>query len=85
MKKYFVAPIYYIPLKYASDLVNLCNIPSEQAAEVAIKKYAYYGKSNGKRLKEFDQNIFRHHLNRFLNTPNAIIVRKSPKYKSRKR
>lgn len=76
---YKVAPIYYLPLQHAIALINH-GTPKDQAAQSAIDKFAYYGKHNSKRLKDFDKNQFHKHLDRFLNTPNAFLIRKSPKH-----
>lgn len=76
---YFVAPIYYLPLQYAVALLN-SGRSKEEALQSAIDRFAYYGKHNGKRLKEFDINQFTKHFNRFISTPNAVLVRKSPKH-----
>lgn len=80
MKPYYVATIYYLPLQYAISLINQGHSPADASA-AAIKRFAYYGKRNQKRLKDFDRNQFTKHLNRFLNTPHAILVRRSPKHR----
>ena len=77
---YYVAPIYFLAMQYAISLIR-SGIPKDQATQQAIDRFAYYGKHNSKRLKDFDKNIFRKHVNRFLNTPNAFLVRKSPKHR----
>ena len=77
---YFVAHIYYLPLQYAVSLINQGHSQSE-AAKITIDRFAYYGKKNNKPLKQFDKNQFNRHLNKFLNTPNAVLVRKSPKHR----
>lgn len=79
LKPYFVGNLYYLPLQYAINLVNQGHSRSE-AAQIAIDRFAYYGKNNNKRLKDFDKHQFTKHLNRFLDTPNAILVRKSPNH-----
>lgn len=76
---YYVAAIYYLPLQYAISLLN-SGLTKESALQSAIDRFAYYGKHNGKRLKEFDINQFTKHFNRFTSTPNAVLVRKSPKH-----
>lgn len=76
---YYVAPIYYLAMQYAIALVNQGCSPSV-ATQSAIDRFAYYGKHNNKRIKEFDKNQFRKHVKRFLDTPNAILIRKSPKH-----
>lgn len=78
MKPYPVANIFYLPLQYAVSLVNQ-GVPQSDAAKQAIDRFAYYGKHQNKRLKAFDINQFNKHFNRFLNTPNATLVRKSSK------
>ena len=77
---YYVAPIYFLAMQYAISLIN-SGITKDQATQQAIDRFAYYGKHNTKRLKDFDKNIFRKHVNRFLNTPNAFLIRKSPKHR----
>lgn len=77
---YYVAPIYFLAMQYAISLIN-SGLTKDQATQQAIDRFAYYGKHNTKRLKNFDKNIFRKHVERFLNTPNAFLVRKSPKHR----
>ena len=77
-KLYRVPPIYYLPLQYAVSLINQGH-SADQAAQSAIDRFAYYGKHQNKRLKDFDKNHFRKHLNKFISIPNATLVRKSPK------
>ncbi len=77
---YYVAPIYFLAMQYAISLIN-SGLTKDQATQQAIDRFAYYGKHNTKRLKDFDKNIFRKHVDRFLNTPNAFLVRKSPKHR----
>lgn len=77
---YYVPPIYFLAMQYAISLIN-SGLPKDQATQQAIDRFAYYGKNNTKRLKDFDKNIFRKHVNRFLNTPNAFLIRKSPKHR----
>lgn len=77
---YYVAPVYYLPLQYAISLINQGHSQSE-AIQSAIDRFAYYGKKNNKPLKGFDKNQFNKHFNRFLNTPDAVLVRKSPKHR----
>lgn len=77
-KLYRVPPIYYLPLQYALSLINQ-GLPKDKAAQYAIDRFAYYGKHQNKRLKDFDKSHFVKHLNRFIATPNAVLVRKSPK------
>ena len=77
---YYVAPIYFLAMQYAISLIN-SGLTKDQATQQAIDRFAYYGKHNTKRLKDFDKNIFRKHVNRFLNTPNAFLIRKSPKHR----
>ena len=76
---YYVAPIYYLPLQYAVSQLN-SGRSEEDALQSAIDRFAYYGKRNGKRLKAFDINQFTKHFHRFISTPHAVIVRKSPKH-----
>lgn len=78
---YYVAHIYFLPLQYAADLVRLANYSKEEASHLALERYTRYGKNNRKRLKEFDQNQFRKHLDKFLSIPNGYLVRKSPKHR----
>ena len=68
---YYVAPIYFLAMQYAISLIN-SGLTKDQATQQAIDRFAYYGKHNTKRLK---------HVDRFLNTPNAFLVRKSPKHR----
>lgn len=77
MNYYYVAPIYYIPVKYAADLVTLCNYSQDQAVKATIERYGYYGKKNSKRLKEFDSKVLANHLRKYLKHPNTILMRKS--------
>lgn len=77
---YYVAPIYFLAMQYAISLIN-SGLTKDQATQQAIDRFAYYGKHNTKRLKDFDKNIFRKHVDRFLNTPNAFLIRKSPKHR----
>ena len=79
-KLYHVPPIYYLPLQYAVSLINQGH-SADQAAQSAIDRFAYYGKHQNKRLKDFDKSQFKKHLNRFTSIPNAILVRKSPKHR----
>ena len=79
-KFYHVAPVYYLAMQYAISLINQ-GYPKDKAAQEAIDRFAYYGKHQNKRLKEFDKNQFKKHLNRFTSIPNAILVRKSPKHR----
>ena len=80
MKPFYVAHMYYLPMQYAIALINQ-GYTKDKAAQFAIDRFAYYGKHQNKRLKEFDKNQFKKHLNRFTSTPNAILVRKSPKHR----
>lgn len=87
MNKYCVAPVYFLAMQYAISLINQGRSKAV-AAQEAIDRFAYYGKRQNKRLKEFDKNVFIHHLDKFLSIPDAILVRKSPKqrkYKSSNR
>ena len=77
MKPFYVTTLYYLPMQYAIALVNSGHT-EDDAAKQAIERFAYYGKHHTKRLKEFDQNRFRKHLYKFLNTPHAILIRKTP-------
>ena len=77
---YYVAPIYFLAMQYAISLIR-SGLTKDQATQQAIDRFGYYGKHNNKRLKDFDKNIFRKHVNRFLNTPNAFLIRKSPKHR----
>lgn len=77
---YYVASVYYLAMQYAIALINQ-GTPKAEASQQAIDRFAYYGKHNTKRIKEFDKNQFRKHLDRFLSTPNAFLVRKSPKHR----
>ena len=77
---YYVAPIYFLAMQYAISLIR-SGLTKDQATQQAIDRFAYYGKHNNKRLKDFNENIFRKHVNRFLNTPNAFLIRKSPKHR----
>ena len=79
MKFHYVAPMYYLPMQHAISLVKQGHSRSE-ALQITIDKFAYYGKHNTKRLKEFDRNAFTKSFNKFLDTPNAILVRKSPRH-----
>lgn len=79
-KLYHVPPVYYLPLQYAVSLINQGH-SADQAAQSAIDRFAYYGKHQNKRLKDFDKNQFIKHLNKFISIPNAILVRKSPKHR----
>lgn len=79
MKPFYVAPMYYLPMQYAIALLNSGHT-EDDAAKQAIERFAYYGKHRTKRLKSFDQNQFRKRLHKFINTPNAILIRKSPKH-----
>lgn len=79
-KPYYVATIYYLPMQHAISLINQ-GYSQDQASKLTIDRFAYYGKHHSKRLKEFDRNQFNRHLTKFLNTPNAILVRKSPKHR----
>ena len=77
---YYVAPIYFLAMQYAISLIR-SGLAKDQATQQAIDRFGYYGKHNNKRLKDFNENIFRKHVNRFLNTPNAFLIRKSPKHR----
>lgn len=76
--QYHVAPIYFLAMQYAISLINQ-GCSKDHAAQQAIDRFAYYGKHQNKRLKDFDKNHFRKHLDRFTSIPNAVLVRKSPK------
>ena len=78
-KPYFVATVFYYPLQHAISLINQGHSKSD-AIQITIDKFAYYGKNNSKRLKSFDITQFTKHVNRFTNTPNAYLVRRSPKH-----
>lgn len=78
MKHYYVAPLYYLPVGHAISLINK-GYSTEDAINITIQKFAYFGKRNSKRNKEFNQIQFRKHINKFLSIPNAVLVRKSPK------
>ena len=79
MKPYYVAHIFYLPLGYAISLINQ-GYSTEEAYQLALSKFAYCGKRNNKRLKDFDRNQFHRHLIKFINTKNAVLVRKSKRY-----
>lgn len=76
---YYVSTIYYIPLQYATSLIAQGHSRSD-AINLTLQRFAYYGKHNHKQLKAFDQNQFEHHLKIFLDTPDAILIRKASKY-----
>lgn len=84
MKPFYVAHIFYRPLGHAISLINQGYSPQD-AKEITIRKFAYFGKKNNKRNKDFDQVQFSKHLDKFLNTPNAILCRKSKKHSQRYR
>lgn len=79
MKPYYAPHIFYLPLGYAISLINQ-GYSKDQAANMAIRRFAYYGKHNSKRNKYFDNKQFLKHLNRFIHTKDAVLVRKSTKY-----
>lgn len=79
-KYYYVAPVYYLAMQYAISLINQ-GYTKDVAAQSAIDRFAYYGKHQNKRIKEFDKNQFKKHLNKFASIPNALLVRKSPKHR----
>lgn len=79
MKFHYVAPMYYLPMQYAASLYNQ-GYSQAEAARIAIDRFAYYGKKNNKRLKNFSKENFIKSFNKFVKTPGAIIVRKSPRH-----
>ena len=74
MKKYYVAHIFYLPMAHAISLINK-GFSKDQACQTAIDKFAYSG--SRKRNKDFNISQFKRHLDKFVDTPNAILVRKS--------
>ena len=74
MKKYYVAHVFYLPMAHAISLINK-GFSKDQACQATIDKFAYSG--SRKRNKDFNIQQFRRHLDRFVDTPNAILVRKS--------
>lgn len=80
MKHYYVGHLFYLPLSHAISLINQ-GYSQDEALEITIKRFAYYGRHNTKRNKDFDQNQFRKHFYKFLNTKDAVLMRKSKKYK----
>lgn len=79
MKHYYVAPLYYLPVGHAISLINK-GYPTDVAINITIQKFAYFGKRNSKRNKLFDIVQFKKHVIRFLDIPNAVLVRKSSKH-----
>ena len=83
----YVSPFYYLPVKYAVGLVVNGGYDKEIAANLTVRRYAFYGKNKSKRLKEFNLKQFNHQFKMALEFtiahPDAIIVRKSPRSNKR--
>lgn len=78
MKPYYVAHQFYLPVGYTLSLINN-GVPKDLAVKQTIDRFAYFGKRNSKRNKDFNQVQFIKHIDNFLNTPNAVLCRKSAK------
>ena len=72
--------------RYYSKTKELREYFSEYAliryrVRIEIEYFIELTKNDIPQLKGFDKNQFNKHFNRFLNTPDAVLVRKSPKHR----
>ena len=75
MKPYYVPPVYYLPLGHAISLINR-GASKEKAMRVTLSRFARFGRGKRKHINKLKPTQFAKHLERFLNTEDAILVRK---------